>query len=242
MASATLSLLWEMRGRRIFAKEVLAAAGVADDVRRSGLRAISDQYLEVADWAELFRNATEIDLLSSWGATWRRRYESEWNQWIERPNVRLRVLLPDPTGLPGGRGRRGRPGSRARRRRRPASRRGCRATRRARGRADCGTRTGGYQKGLDALSQRRGGASCATCNDGHERAGPRTAKRSASIGATPSVLIGHLRAAGLWCFATVGAQRTEAAVRGLHRVPRVFPNSRAERDLVGDRTAGFGSS
>jgi hypothetical protein len=97
VASATLSLLWEMRGRRVFAEEVLAAAGVADDVRKAGLRAISSQYLEVADWPDLFRNATEIDLLASWGSTWRRRYEAQWNAWIERPNVRVRVLLPDPS-------------------------------------------------------------------------------------------------------------------------------------------------
>lgn len=97
VAATTLSLLWEIRGKRVFAQEVLAAAGVADDVRRSGLRAISDDYLEVADWPELFRNATEIDLLASWGATWRRRYERQWIEWIERPNVRLRVLLPDPS-------------------------------------------------------------------------------------------------------------------------------------------------
>lgn len=97
VASATLSILWELRGRRVFAEEVLAAAGVADDVRRSGLRAVSDDYLEVADWPELFRNATEIDLLASWGATWRRRFERQWIEWIKQPNVRLRVLLPDST-------------------------------------------------------------------------------------------------------------------------------------------------
>ncbi len=95
VASATLSLVWELVGKRRFAQEVLAAAGVADDVRRAGLRAISDDYLDVAAWPELFRNATEIDLLVSWGATWRRRYERQWIEWIERPKVRLRVLLPD---------------------------------------------------------------------------------------------------------------------------------------------------
>jgi hypothetical protein len=95
VASATLSFVWELAGKRLFAQEVLAAAGVAADVRRAGLRAISGDYLDVADWPELFRNATEIDLFASWAATWRRTHERHWIEWIERPNVKLRVLLPD---------------------------------------------------------------------------------------------------------------------------------------------------
>jgi hypothetical protein len=95
VASATLTLLWELRGRRTFAQEVLAAAGVAADTRKAGLRAIAGDYLHVTDWPELFRNAHEIDVFASWGATWRRTYEREWNAWIERRNVRLRVLLPN---------------------------------------------------------------------------------------------------------------------------------------------------
>lgn len=95
VASATLSLVWQLAGQRRFAQEVLAAAGVAADVRRAGLRAISDEYLDIVDWPELFHHSAEIDLLASWGITWRRRYERQWIEWIQRPNVHLRVLLPD---------------------------------------------------------------------------------------------------------------------------------------------------
>jgi hypothetical protein len=96
VASATLAFIWELIGKRVFSQEVLAAAGVGADTRAAGLRAISGKYLAVAVWADLFRHATEIDLVVSWGATWRRTYEREINEWIGRPKVALRVLLPDP--------------------------------------------------------------------------------------------------------------------------------------------------
>jgi hypothetical protein len=97
VASATLAFVWEIIGKRVFSQEVLAAAGVGADTRAAGLRAISGRYLDVADWPDLFRHATEIDLVVSWGATWRRTYEREINEWIGRARVTLRVLLPDPT-------------------------------------------------------------------------------------------------------------------------------------------------
>lgn len=95
VASATLAFVWEVIGKRVFSQEVLAAAGVGADTRAAGLRAISGKYLDVADWPDLFRHATEIDLVVSWGATWRRTYEREINEWSGRGKVRLRVLLPD---------------------------------------------------------------------------------------------------------------------------------------------------
>jgi hypothetical protein len=100
VASATLAFIWELIGKRVFSQEVLAAAGVGADTRAAGLRAISGEYLNVADWRHLFRNATEIDLLASWGATWRRTYERDINEWIGRPKVTLRVLLPNPANDP----------------------------------------------------------------------------------------------------------------------------------------------
>ncbi len=96
MATALLSLLWELRGRRVFAQEVLAAAGVAADVRAAGLRAVNAEYLRVAKWSDLFRDTTSIDLLVSWSATWRSSNEALWKAWIGRSGVMLRVLLPDP--------------------------------------------------------------------------------------------------------------------------------------------------
>ena len=95
VASATLAFVWELVGKRRFAQEVLAAAGVAADVRLAGLRAISDDYVGVVDWPEHFRQSMEIDLLVSWGATWRKRYERQWVEWVEQKNVRLRVMLPN---------------------------------------------------------------------------------------------------------------------------------------------------
>jgi hypothetical protein len=47
---------------------------------------------------------------------------------------------------------------------------------------------------------------------------------------------------GTWSDATVCGGPTKHPWVWLIRVPSVFPNSRAEPDLVGDRTGGFGSS
>jgi hypothetical protein len=96
IATATVSLFWELWGRRAFSQEVLAAAGVAADARHAGLRAINDEYLRVADWPDLFHNAQEIDLFASWGSTWRKAHEAQWHDWIKQQSVRLRVLLPQP--------------------------------------------------------------------------------------------------------------------------------------------------
>jgi hypothetical protein len=96
IATATVSLFWEQWGRRAFSQEVLAAAGVAADARHAGLRAINDEYLQVADWPDLFHHAHAIDLFASWGSTWRKNHEARWQEWIKQQNVRLRVLLPEP--------------------------------------------------------------------------------------------------------------------------------------------------
>jgi hypothetical protein len=96
VATATVSLFWELWGRRSFSQEVLAAAGVATDAREAGLRALNHEYLQVADWPELFHHAREIDLFASWGSTWRQAHEARWQEWSRQGNVRLRVLLPQP--------------------------------------------------------------------------------------------------------------------------------------------------
>lgn len=100
IATATVSLFWELWGKRTFGQEVLAAAGVAKDAREAGLRAMNHEYLSVADWSELFHHARSIDLLASWGSTWRQAQEARWIDWIGRENVRLRVLLPQAEDAP----------------------------------------------------------------------------------------------------------------------------------------------
>src|SRR5690606_27560373 len=63
VATGLLTVVWDVFGRRAFAREVLAKARLSADVVDSGITRITDQYLHEVAWEELFDGARHIDIV-----------------------------------------------------------------------------------------------------------------------------------------------------------------------------------
>ena len=91
-----ITILWDLKGRREFADEVLAKAQVSADVRSSGLQRLSMQYLSDVEWSRMFQRAREIEIFVSYGTTWRSVHWARFEEFSRGKGNRLRVYLPDP--------------------------------------------------------------------------------------------------------------------------------------------------
>jgi hypothetical protein len=96
VATGLLSIGWELLGKRRFAAEVLAKAKLSADVTESGLRRVTDQYLEDVEWGELFAGASHLDLVVAYARTWRNHHAQRLRTLAAGSNGRIRVFLPDP--------------------------------------------------------------------------------------------------------------------------------------------------
>jgi hypothetical protein len=91
-----ITLLWDLKGRRDFADEVLAKAQVSADIRSSGVLRLSMQWLDDVEWARMIQRAREIEIFISYGYTWRTVHWARLEQFSRDKRNRLRVYLPHP--------------------------------------------------------------------------------------------------------------------------------------------------
>lgn len=94
LATGVLTVAWEGVGRRAFAKEVFAVADLSEQVVSSGLTAMPDRFYEDVDWATLFSQSDDLDLVVSYARTWRAAHHQQLKDLAARGQ--LRVFLPDP--------------------------------------------------------------------------------------------------------------------------------------------------
>jgi len=88
--------VWELVGKRAFAREVLETARTSADIETAGVTRIGTNYLADPDWAHLFSSVQELDIFVAYGATWRNAHLAQLNQLASQPRGRIRVFLPDP--------------------------------------------------------------------------------------------------------------------------------------------------
>ena len=96
VATGILSVGWELLGKRRFATEVLAKAQLSAEIVEAGITHVSNQYLEDVAWADLFRDATKVDVVVAYANTWRNTHAHRLREVASRPGTRLRVYLLDP--------------------------------------------------------------------------------------------------------------------------------------------------
>jgi hypothetical protein len=96
LATGLLTVAWDLFGRRAFADEVLAKAGLSTDVVRAGIIRVTNQYLVEVEWTSLFRDVSKLDIVVAYGATWRNTHRASLQQVARRSDARIRVFLPDP--------------------------------------------------------------------------------------------------------------------------------------------------
>jgi hypothetical protein len=88
--------VWELVGKRAFAREVLETARTSADVETAGVTRIGTNYLTDPDWADLFHNVRELDVFLAYGSTWRNTHLSHLHKLASEPGGKIRVFLPDP--------------------------------------------------------------------------------------------------------------------------------------------------
>lgn len=71
VVSVALGLLWELVGRRAFAREVLETARTSTDVDAAGLTRVGVRYLDDPDWEHYFTSVRKRDIYFAYGHTWR---------------------------------------------------------------------------------------------------------------------------------------------------------------------------
>lgn len=95
--AAVLFLLWELGGKRAFADEILAKANMARDLADAGLTTVRDNFKdERINWAELFKNACQLDIFIAYGQTWRNTQSERIASFLSDAHSQLRIVLPDP--------------------------------------------------------------------------------------------------------------------------------------------------
>lgn len=70
--------------------------GLVNGLDGAGLLRIGTTYLNEFDWARLFADVTELDIVVAYGQTWRNVHARELAQVAARPGSRIRVVLTDP--------------------------------------------------------------------------------------------------------------------------------------------------
>lgn len=96
VVSTGLGLLWELVGKRSFAREVLETARTSTDVDAAGITRIGIDYLQEPDWAALFATVRKLDIFVAYARTWRNQHLQRLQKIAQTPGARLRVFLPDP--------------------------------------------------------------------------------------------------------------------------------------------------
>lgn len=95
--SIPLLLIWELFLKRSFAEELLALIHTSDDILHSKLLQICFDPQEI-DWKQLFLEASDIDILLSYGTSWRGNNERLLMDYLSSESKlsgTIRVILPD---------------------------------------------------------------------------------------------------------------------------------------------------
>lgn len=95
VVSVALGLLWELVGKRAFAREILETARTSTDIEAAGLARIGTRYLDDPDWEHYFRSVRKLDIYFAYGRTWRNVNLPRLQELASRADARIRVYLPD---------------------------------------------------------------------------------------------------------------------------------------------------
>lgn len=97
IVSAAIGVIWDLVGKRSFAREVLETARTSTDVEAAGLVRIGTNYVDEPDWEALFATVRKLDIFLAYGSTWRNTHLEKLRK-LAQSGGRIRVYLPDPDG------------------------------------------------------------------------------------------------------------------------------------------------
>ncbi|MEU4421277.1 hypothetical protein AB0F81_11675 [Actinoplanes sp. NPDC024001] len=96
IVSGLLSVLWELVGKRAFAREVLDDTRLATELEASGIKRVGVQFFEEAVWEECFKGVEKLDIFVAYAQTWRNINLTRLRVVAQKPSGRIRIYLPDP--------------------------------------------------------------------------------------------------------------------------------------------------
>ncbi|MHB8341446.1 MAG: hypothetical protein ACYDB7_09775 [Mycobacteriales bacterium] len=96
IVSVALGAMWELVGKRAFAREILETARTSTDIEAAGLTRIGSRYLDDPDWEQLFRTVRKLDVFVAYARTWRNSNLSRLQALAGCGDARIRLYLPDP--------------------------------------------------------------------------------------------------------------------------------------------------
>lgn len=98
IVTTTITIGWELVGKRAFAEEILEKANMSRELAEAGINKVFGSFHErEIDWIEFFETACEIDLLFLYAHSWRSSRRVELETFLSASRRRLRVILPDPS-------------------------------------------------------------------------------------------------------------------------------------------------
>ena len=94
-----LAVLWDLRAKRDFMREVLAEARIASDVSAAGVERVTMKWLDVP-WDDLFKTSKHLSVFISYGSSWRKLHWSQIEEFAKDKSHSLKLFLPDPDDEP----------------------------------------------------------------------------------------------------------------------------------------------
>ncbi|MHA1280759.1 MAG: hypothetical protein ACTSQ8_26730 [Candidatus Helarchaeota archaeon] len=93
---ATITLIWELKAKRLFLDEILVKTQVSRDVALAGLLKITNRFHDDIEWRKYIEKSSKIDIFFAYGRTWRGTHEEHLKTAIRNNKARIRIVLPDP--------------------------------------------------------------------------------------------------------------------------------------------------
>jgi len=96
ISTGIVALLWELIAKRSFFEEIMEKIKLAEQVRNAGLKTITNGSYREIDWPNLFKNVKDLDLCFAYARTWRHINTLYLQDLASKPDVHIRVMIPDP--------------------------------------------------------------------------------------------------------------------------------------------------
>lgn len=96
VATISIATLWELFSKRAFFDELLAKAGLSEDIRTLGLVGLSVNPLRGTDFPKLIRTTKRLDIFVCYANTWRATHEEDLRSLARKKDIRVRLLVPNP--------------------------------------------------------------------------------------------------------------------------------------------------
>jgi hypothetical protein len=99
VAAISIALLWELISKRAFLDELLAKAGLAEDVRTLGLTGLTVNPLTGPAFPKLIRTTKRLDIFVCYANTWRTTHEQDLRVLSRSEGIRVRFFVPNPDNV-----------------------------------------------------------------------------------------------------------------------------------------------